>query len=139
MQEFLSGPSSAREICPQVFLKPPSLPKICSVKRFYNVQRYLVCIVLNTAASFKRMWRGRRRTCTRWGWFSLWFSKRTKVISHLVASLPQYLSAMEVNKGREGCLGCFKLGRFPQLLVFTRSNSQLLLSPPTQPCKAESR
>lgn len=72
----------------------------------------------------------------RWGWFSLWFLKRTKVILLLVASLLQYLSAVEVNKGREGGLGWFKLGRFSQLLVVTRSDPQredLLLSPPAQP------
>lgn len=40
----------------------------------------------------------------RWGWFSLWFFKRTEVILLLVASLLQYLSAVEVNKGREGGL-----------------------------------
>lgn len=71
----------------------------------------------------------------RWGWFSLWFFKRTEVILLLVASLLQYLSAVEVNKGREGGLGWFKLGRFSQLLVFARRNLQredLLLSPPAQ-------
>lgn len=56
-----------------------------------------------------------------WGCFSLWFLKRTEVILLLLASLLQYLSAMEVNKGWEGGLGWFKLGRFSQLLVFTRS------------------
>lgn len=71
----------------------------------------------------------------RWGWFSLWFFERTKVILLLVASLLQHLSAVEVNKGRERGLEWFKLGRFSQLLVFTRSNLQpayLLLSPPAQ-------
>lgn len=40
-----------------------------------------------------------------WGWFSLWFLKRTEVILLLLASLLQYLSAVEVNKGWEGVLG----------------------------------
>lgn len=75
---------------------------------------------------------------SRWGWFSLWFFKRTKVTLLLVASLLQYLSALEVNKGHEGGLGWFKLGRFSPLLVSTRRDPQReneLLSPPARPLR----
>lgn len=68
----------------------------------------------------------------RWGWFSLWFFKRSEVISFLVACVLQYLSAVEVNKGRKDGMGWFKLGRFSPLLNFARSSTQrgdLLLSP----------
>lgn len=43
----------------------------------------------------------------RWGWFSLWFFKRSEVISFLVACVLQYLSAVEVNKGRKDGMGWF--------------------------------
>lgn len=70
--------------------------------------------------------------------FFVVFFKRTKVISILVASLLQYLSALEVNKGHGGGLGWFKLGHFSPLLVSTQSHPRReneLLSPPARPLR----
>lgn len=50
---------------------------------------------------------------SRWGWFSLWFFKRTEVIFPLVASLLQYLSALEVKAMRVGW-GDLNLAAFPR-------------------------
>lgn len=87
-----------------------------------------------TARSFNGMWRGGRREWIRvGGGFLCGFFKRTKVILLLVAPLLQYLSALEVNKGCEGGLGWFGLGRLSPLLVPTRSDprrEKALLSPP---------
>lgn len=88
-----------------------------------------------TAGSFNGMWREWIRAG---GGFLCGFFKRTKVISLLVASLLQYLSALEVNKGHEGGLVWFKLGLFSPLLVSTRSNRRRgfeLLSPPARPLR----
>lgn len=76
-----------------------------------------------TAGSFNGMWRGGRREWIRvGGGFLCGFLNAPRLSRFLVASLLQYLSALEVNKGHEGGLGWFKLGCFSPLLVSARSD-----------------